>query len=101
MTVSTDGMVYVWDIRKLGEVLDDIPLRCGETGGWWGPEHEAGWGAGLSQCGWEGQSTRGLKGRAAAAALAREWRGPCAMLSARGAGSSWPTGAYATGVHAL
>jgi dynein intermediate chain 2 len=27
MTVSTDGMVMVWDCRKLAEVVETMPLK--------------------------------------------------------------------------
>lgn len=27
ITVSTDGYAYCWDIRKLGEAMDELPLR--------------------------------------------------------------------------
>lgn len=32
MTVSTDGMVMWWDIRKLGEAVETMPLRWGGAG---------------------------------------------------------------------
>jgi hypothetical protein len=29
MTVSTDGMVLWWDIRRMNEAVESMPLRCG------------------------------------------------------------------------
>ena len=31
MTVSTDGSVLWWDIRRMGEALESLPLRCART----------------------------------------------------------------------
>ena len=33
LTVSTDGQVLWWDIRKLSEVVESMPLRYSETDG--------------------------------------------------------------------
>jgi hypothetical protein len=32
MTVSTDGFVMWWDIRKMSESLESLPLRWGRGG---------------------------------------------------------------------